>query len=62
VDTEPPSLADCMPVLSAALSSVAIDAGCTLLWSLIHGGCDVSADEATLLIEVSSQPLENAMN
>lgn len=48
-----PTLGDCMPVLSAALSSVAIDPGCTLLWSLVHGGCAVSSDEATLLIEVS---------
>jgi hypothetical protein len=42
-----------MPVLTAALSSVAIDAGCTVLWWLVHGGSVVSAEEATLLIEVS---------
>ena len=48
-----PTLSDCMPVLSAALSSVAIDAGCAYLWALVHAGAAVSSDEATLLIEVS---------
>ena len=42
-----------MPVLSAALSSVAIDAGCAYLWALVHAGAAVTSDEATLLIEVS---------
>ena len=42
-----------MPVLSAALSSVAVDAGCTFVWSLIHRGATVDFDSATMLFEVS---------
>ena len=50
---------ECMPALSAALSSSAIDAGLTYLWSLLH--CDSGADDtsvpyenATMLLEVRS--------
>jgi len=51
------SLADCMPVLSAALSSSAPDAGTVWLWRLIHSmsssGAKVAFENATFLLEVS---------
>jgi hypothetical protein len=49
------NLEDCMPVLTAALSSSAIDAALTYTWSLVdHSQTTViDLDTATMLIEVS---------
>ena len=44
-----------MPILSAALSSSAIDAGLAYTWSLLHRDEAVSVpfESATMLLEVS---------
>lgn len=54
----PTLLSDSMPVLSAALSGTAIDAGLIWVNYLVDGGVDVPYDAATLLLEVrySLQP------
>ena len=61
ISATPPDLADCIPILTAALSSSAIDAGLAYTWALLHQDLTVSVpyDNATMLIEVrrASDPL-----
>ena len=42
----------CMPILSAALSSSAIDAGLTLAWYIVNAGEKVEYENATWLLEL----------
>ncbi|KAK4684012.1 hypothetical protein P7C73_g6195, partial [Tremellales sp. Uapishka_1] len=45
-------LSDSMPILSAAISSSAVEAGVVWVWNLVSRSCVVEHDSATLLIEL----------
>jgi hypothetical protein len=55
-------LSDCMPVLTAALSSTAIDSGLACLWHIVHNRADVEYENATMLLEVSHTPVSQVTN
>jgi hypothetical protein len=50
------AISDCMPVLTAALSSTAIDSGLAWLWHTVHNRDGIEFENATMLLEVSYTP------